>query len=71
MKTLSEDITLELPTTNMQQGYVNTLIYHNDAEIFAGRTYIPGNNSSIYVNINDFVIQNHGKNDRLKLNDAG
>ena len=71
MKTLSEDITLTLPTTNMQQGYVNTLIYHNDAEIFAGRTYIPGNNSSIYVNINDFVIQNHGKNDRLKLNDDG
>ena len=52
MKTLSEDITLELPTTNMQQGYVNTLIYHNNAEIFAGRTYIPGNNSSLYVNIN-------------------
>lgn len=71
MKTLSEDITLELPTTKMQQGYVNTLIYHNNAEIFAGRTYIPGNNSSLYVNINDFVIQNHGKNDRLKLNDAG
>ena len=56
MKTLSEDITLTLPTINMQEGYVNTLIYHNDDEIFAGRTYIQGNNSSLYVNINDFVI---------------
>lgn len=71
MKTLSDDLTLKLATTGMSEGYVITTIYHNEIGIFSGHSWIPGNNSSLYVNVNDFAIQNRGKYDYLKLNDNG
>lgn len=71
MKTLSNDLTIKLPTTGMPEGFVLTKIYANSIGVFTGNSYIPGNNSSLYVNINDIASQNRGKDDYLKLNDDG
>ena len=71
MKSLSDDITIKLPTTGMAEGYVITTIYANGIGVFTGRSYIPGDDSSLYVNVNDIAVQNRGKDDYLKLNDDG
>lgn len=71
MKTLSDDITLALDTTGMNEGYVITTIYHNGIGVFTGHSWIPGDDSSLYVNINDIVEQNKGHHNYLKLNDDG
>ena len=71
MRTLSDDLTLAVATTGMQEGYVRTTIYHKGIGVFSGQTYIPGDDSSLYVNLNDIVSQNRGKDDYLKLNDSG
>ncbi len=71
MKSLSDDITIKLPTTGMVEGYVTTQIYVNSFGVFSGRSYIPGDDSSLYVNVNDIAVQNRGKDDYLKLNDNG
>lgn len=71
MKSLSDDITIKLPTTGMAEGYVTTKIYANGIGVFTGRSYIPGDDSSLYVNVNDIAVQNRGKDDYLKLNDDG
>ena len=71
MKTLSDDITIKLPTTGMSAGYVITNIYANGVGVFSGHSYIPGDNSSLYININDIASQNRGQDDFLKLNDDG
>lgn len=69
--TLSNDNDLEISTSGMSEGYVNTKIYANSIGVFSGRSYIPGNNTSIYINVNDIAAQNHGKDDYLKLNSNG
>lgn len=71
MKTLSDDITLALDTAGMNEGYVITSIYHNGIGVFTGHSWIPGDDSSLYVNINDIVEQNRGRIDYLKLADNG
>jgi hypothetical protein len=71
MKSLSDDITIKLPTTGMAEGYVTTKIYANGNVVFTGRSYIPGDDSSLNVNVNDIAVQNRGKDDYLKLNDDG
>lgn len=69
MKTLSDDITIKLDTTGLSAGYVNTKIYADGVGVFTGQSYINGDDSSLYVNLNDIVAQNRGKYDFLKLND--
>jgi hypothetical protein len=71
IKTLSEDITIPVQTTGIPKGYVNTKIYENGIGIFVGHSYIKGDDSSVYVNINDFAKQYKSKYDYLKLNDNG
>jgi len=71
MKTLSEDITLSLSTDNLQQGYVTTTIYYGTIGVFIGRTYVDAQHTPVDICLNDFIIQNHGRNDFLKLNDDG
>lgn len=71
MYTLSDDLTVKLPTTGLSEGYGMTTIERNNTPVFIGHTYIDGNDSSVYVNLNDIAIQNRGKYDYLKLNDAG
>ena len=69
MKTLSDDITVKLPTTGLTEGYMITTIYANSIGVFTGQSYIAGNNSSLYINLNDIAAQNRGKYDYIKLND--
>lgn len=71
MKTLSDDITLQVETTGIPAGYVYTKIYANGIGVFSGQAYVPGDNSSLAVNINDIASQNRGKYDYLKLTDDG
>lgn len=71
MKTLSDDLTIQVRTTGMSEGYVTTNIRKDTNVIFSGRSYIPGDNSSLNININDFAAQNRNKYDFLKLNDDG
>ena len=71
MRTLSDDITLKVETTDISQGYAETTIYANDTLVFRGQAYLPGDNSPLEVNINDIASQNRGKYDYLKLNDDG
>lgn len=71
MRTLSDDITLKVETTDISQGYAETTIYANDTLVFRGQAYLPGDNSPLEVNINDIASQNRGKYDHLKLNDDG
>ena len=71
MKTLSDDLTIQVRTTGMSEGYVTTNIRKDNNVIFSGRSYIPGDNSSLNININDFAAQNRNKYDFLKLNDDG
>lgn len=68
MKTLSDDITLTLPTNDLQPGYVQMTVYAQQLGVFSGRTLVDGIND-IKVNINDFIVQNRNKYDYLKLND--
>lgn len=68
MKTLSDDITLTLPTNDLQPGYVQMTVYAQQIGVFSGRTLVDGIND-IKVNINDFIVQNRNKYDYLKLND--
>lgn len=67
--TLSQDATLTLLPGPLQRGYVKLTIYHNNIGVFTGRAYNDG--SPIRVSLNDIVLQNHGKNDYLKLNMSG
>lgn len=71
MKSLSDDITLQVETTGIPEGYVSTKIYANGIGVFSGQAYIPGDNSSLAININDIASQNRGKYDYLKLTDDG
>lgn len=71
MITLSDDITVKLPTTGMSEGYVNTTISKKNTPVFVGHTYVDGNNSSVYINLNDIAVQNRARYDYLKLNDDG
>lgn len=71
MKTLSDDITLTLDTSNFPEGYVTTTIYYNSIEVFMGRTYIDAQHTPVDICLNDFIIQNHSRNDYLKLNNNG
>jgi len=71
MKTLSDDITLTLSTTNFQEGYVTAVIYYKSIGVFIGRTYVDAQHTPVDICLNDFIIQNHGRNDYLKLNNAG
>lgn len=71
MKTLSNDITLQVETTGIPEGYVSTKIYADGIGVFSGQAYIPGDNSSLAININDIASQNRGKYDYLKLTDDG
>ena len=71
MKTLSDDLTIPVRTTGMSEGYVRTTIYADGIGVFSGRSYIPGDNSSLYVNVNDIATQNRNKYDFLKLDDEG
>lgn len=71
MKSLSDDITLKVETTDISQGYIDTDIYANDTLVFRGQAYLPGDDSPLEVNINDIASQNRGKYDYLKLNDDG
>lgn len=69
MRTLSDDLTVAVSTQDMNEGYVRTTIYHKGIGVFSGQSYIPGDDSSLYVNLNDVASQNRGKIDYLKLND--
>lgn len=71
MKTLSNDITINVSTDGMSQGYVVTTIYARGLGVFTGQSYIPGDNSKLAVNVNDIAAQNRGKYDYLKLDDEG
>lgn len=71
MKTLSDDITINVSTNGMSQGYVVTTIYARGLGVFTGQSYISGDNSKLTVNVNDIAAQNRGKYDYLKLNDSG
>lgn len=71
MKTLSDDITLTLDTSNFPEGYVTTTIYYNSIGVFMGRTYIDAQHTPVDICLNDFIIQNHSRNDYLKLNNNG
>lgn len=71
MKTLSDDITLTLDTSVFPEGYVTTTIYHNSIGVFIGRTYVDAQHTPVDICLNDFVMQNHGRNDYLKLNNNG
>lgn len=71
MKTLSNELDIQVSTENFVEGYVTTKIYANGIGVFVGETYVPGDDASISVNVNDIVAQNHGRNDYLKLNDNG
>ena len=71
MKTLSDDLTLSVATTDMQEGYVITSIYANGIGVFSGQSYIPGDGDPLYINVNDFASQNDAKNDYVKLDDTG
>jgi hypothetical protein len=71
MKTLSEDITLSLSTTNLTPGYVTTTIYYGSIGVFIGRTFVDAQHTPVDICLNDFIIQNHGRNDFLKLNNDG
>lgn len=71
MKTLSDDITVKLPTTGLTEGYVKTTFYAAGVGVFSGQAYINGDNSSLYFNLNDIAAQNRGKSDYIKLNDGG
>lgn len=71
MRTLSDDITLKVETTDITQGYAETTIYTNDTLVFRGQAYLPGDDRPLEVNINDIASQNRGKYDYLKLNDDG
>lgn len=68
--TLSDDITLTIPVTGLNTGYVNMTIYHNGVGVFSGRAYNDGS-TAIKVSLNDIAMQNHGKNDYLKLQPNG
>lgn len=71
MKTLSNNLDISISTTGMAEGYVVTTIYANSIGVFTGHSYIPGNDSSLYINVNDIAAQNRGKDNYLKLNDEG
>ena len=71
MKTLSDDITLTLDTSILTPGYVTTTIYYNSIAVFVGRTYVDSKHTPVDIYLNDFIIQNHGRNDYLKLNNDG
>lgn len=71
MKTLSDDITLSLSTTHLTPGYVTTTIYYESIGVFVGRTLVDEQHSPVDICLNDFIIQNHGRNDFLKLNNNG
>lgn len=71
MKTLSDDITLTLDTSILTPGYVTTTIYYNSIKVFVGRTYVDAQHTPVDICLNDFIIQNHGRNDYLKLNNDG
>ena len=71
MKTLSDDITLTLDTSTLTPGYVTTTIYYNSIKVFVGRTYVDSKHTPVDICLNDFIIQNHGRNDYLKLNNDG
>lgn len=71
MKTLSDDITLSLSTTYLTSGYVTTTIYYESIGVFVGRTLVDDQHSPVDICLNDFIIQNHGRNDYLKLNNNG
>ena len=71
MKTLSDDITLSLSTTYLTPGYVTTTIYYGSIGVFVGRTYVDEQHTPVDICLNDFIIQNHGRNDYLKLNNGG
>ena len=71
MKTLSDDITLTLDTSILTPGYVTTTIYYNSIKVFVGRTYVDSKHTPVDICLNDFIIQNHGRNDYLKLNNDG
>ena len=71
MKTLSDDITLSLSTTQLTSGYVTTTIYYGSIGVFVGRTYVDAQHTPVDIYLNDFIIQNHGRNDFLKLNNDG
>ena len=71
MKTLSDKIQIKLNTGDTVPGYVITTLYHNGVGVFKGRSYAESTNTEITFIMNDIVVQNHGKNDCLKLNDDG
>lgn len=71
MKTLSDDITLSVYTAYLTPGYVTTTIYYESIGVFVGRTLVDDQHSSVEICLNDFIIQNHGRNDFLKLNNDG
>lgn len=71
MKTLSDDLNIQVRTTGMSEGYVTTTVHKDNNLIFSGRSYILGDDSSLNININDFAAQNRNKYDFLKLNDDG
>ena len=71
MKTLSDKIQIKLNTGDTVPGYVIATLYHNGVGVFKGRSYAESTNTDITFIMNDIVVQNHGKNDCLKLNDDG
>lgn len=71
MKTLSDDITLTLDPTVLTPGYETTTIYYGSIGVFVGRTYVDEQHSPVDICLNDFIVQNHGRNDYLKLNNDG
>ena len=58
MKTLSDDITLTLDTSDFQEGYVTTTIYYGSIGVFVGRTYVDEQHSPVDICLNDFIIFN-------------
>lgn len=71
MKTLSDDITLTLNTAVLIPGYVTMTVYYNSIGVFVGRTTVVPQRYPVEICLNDFIVQNHGRNDFLKLNNAG
>ena len=71
MNTLSDDVSVKMPTTDMGEGYVTTQISYKGNTVFVGHSYVSPANSSLFVSLNDIATQNRGKYDYLKLNDSG
>lgn len=71
MKTLSNDITLLLDTSNLTPGYATTTVYYGSKMVFVGKVYVDEQHSPVEFCLNDFIMQNHGRNDFLKLNNDG